>query len=77
VRHSLLAPALCVFVGVLLGRHVAYAAALYRNLYPMAYIEYYEVGAVLYGLALIESWWKTTRGHVVWKGRKYPAAKTP
>jgi glycosyltransferase involved in cell wall biosynthesis len=77
VRNPLLVPALCVFVGVLLGRHVAFAAMLYRNLYPMAYIEYYEVGAVLYSLALIESWWKTTRGRVVWKGREYPAAKMP
>jgi glycosyltransferase involved in cell wall biosynthesis len=76
VRHFLLAPALCLFVGVLLARHVAYAAALYRNLYSMAYIEYYEVGAVLYSVALIESWWKTTRGRVMWKGREY-AAKTP
>jgi glycosyltransferase involved in cell wall biosynthesis len=76
-RHFLLAPALCLFVGVLLARHVAYAAALYRNLYPMAYIEYYEAGALLYSAALIESWWKTTRGRVMWKGREYPAAKTP
>jgi glycosyltransferase involved in cell wall biosynthesis len=77
VRHSLLAPALCVFVGVLLGRHVAYAAALYRNLYPMGYIEYYEVAAVLYSVVLIGSWWKTARGRVTWKGREYPAAKMP
>ena len=76
VRHFLLAPALCLFVGVLLARHLAYAAALYRNLYPMAYIEYYEAGAVLYSVALIGSWWKTTRGRVMWKGRRY-AAKTP
>ena len=75
-RNPLLVPASCIFTGVLLARHVAYGAALYRNLYPMRFIEYYEVGAVLYSLALIESWWKTTRGRVVWKGRAY-AAKTP
>ena len=31
---------------------------------------------LLYGAALLESWWKSTRGTVVWKGRAY-AAKTP
>jgi len=72
-HHSFLAALLCVFGGLVLGRHVAYAAALYRNLYPMAYIEYYEVGAALYSLALAESWWKTTRGGVTWKGREYAA----
>jgi hypothetical protein len=54
---------------------VSYAATLYRNLYPMAYIEYFEMGAVLYSLALVESWWRTARGRVTWKGREY-AAKT-
>jgi len=67
---------LCVFLGMVVGRHVTYAAALYRNLYPVAYIEYFEVAAVLYSLALVESWWQTTRGRVVWKGRAY-AARTP
>ncbi len=74
-RHSILAALLCVFAGMLAARHVAYAAALYRNLYPMAYIEYYEAGAVLYSLALIQSWWQTTRGKVLWKGRESAAAK--
>lgn len=76
VRNPLLVPASCLFAGVLLARHVAYGAALYRNLYPMRFIQYYEVGSVLYSLALIQSWWKTTRGRVVWKGREY-VAKTP
>jgi glycosyltransferase involved in cell wall biosynthesis len=75
-RHSLVAALLCVLAGMVAWRHVAYAAALYRNLYPVAYIEYFEVGAVLYSLALVESWWQTTRGRVVWKGRAY-AARTP
>jgi glycosyltransferase involved in cell wall biosynthesis len=73
---SLLAALACMFAGVLLGRHLAYAAALYRNLYPTAYIEYYVVGSALYSAALVESWRKTTRGKVVWKGREY-AARTP
>jgi len=75
VRASQLAPAMGVMVGVLLGRHLAYAAALYRNLYPTSYIQYYVVGAALYSAALIESCWKSTRGKVVWKDREY-AAKT-
>jgi len=62
-----------VVVGMLLGRGIAYAGALYRNLYPVAYIQYYLVGAALYGAALVESWRRNTRGEVVWKGRAYPA----
>jgi hypothetical protein len=64
------------FGGVLLGRHLAYAAALFRNLYPTAYIKYYVLGSALYTAALVGSWWKSTRGTVVWKGRAYPA-RTP
>jgi glycosyltransferase involved in cell wall biosynthesis len=75
-RHSAVAALLCVFAGMVVARHVSYAAALYRNLYPLAYIEYLEVGAVLYSLALVESWWQTTRGRVAWKGRTY-AARMP
>ena len=41
-----------------------------------SYIQYYVVGSALYSAALIGSWWKSTRGKVVWKGREY-AAKTP
>ena len=62
-----------VIVGMLLGRGISYGGALYRNLYPVAYIQYYFVGAALYGAALVESWWRNTRGEVVWKGRVYPA----
>lgn len=62
-----------VIAGMLLGRGISYAGALYRNLYPVAYIQYYFVGAVLYGAALVESWRRNTRGAVVWKGRAYPA----
>jgi glycosyltransferase involved in cell wall biosynthesis len=76
VRTSVLAAAAGVFAGFLLGRHLAYAAALYRNLYPTSYIQYYMVGSALYSPALIESWWKSTRGRVIWKGREY-AARTP
>jgi glycosyltransferase involved in cell wall biosynthesis len=75
-RHSFVAALLCVLAGMVVGRHVTYAAALYRNLYPVKYIEYFEVGALLYSLALVESWWWTTRGRVAWKGRRY-AARTP
>jgi glycosyltransferase involved in cell wall biosynthesis len=76
VRTSLLVAVAGVFAGVLLGRHLAYAAALYRNLYPTSYIKYHVVGSTLYSAALVESWWKSTRGKVVWKGREY-AARTP
>jgi glycosyltransferase involved in cell wall biosynthesis len=76
VRSAVLAPAAGVLVGVLLGRILAYAAALYRNLYPTRYIQYYLVASALYSAALIESWWRSTRGTVFWKGRQY-AAKTP
>jgi glycosyltransferase involved in cell wall biosynthesis len=76
VRTSLLAVAAGVFAGVLLGRHLAYAAALYRNLYPTSYIQYYVLGSALYSAALLESWWKSTQGTVVWKGREY-SARTP
>jgi glycosyltransferase involved in cell wall biosynthesis len=76
VRTAILATAAGVFVGVLLGRHLAYATALYRNLYPTSYIQYYIVASALYSAALAESWWKSTRGTVVWKGREYPARTT-
>src|ERR1700728_516389 len=75
VGTSLLAASACVLLGVLLARHVAYAAALYQNLYPTSYIQYYVPGSALYSAALVVSWWKSTRGKGVWKGREY-AAKT-
>ncbi len=61
----------------LLGRSLRYGAELYKNLYPFSFIEYYVPGACLYTAALIASWWKNTRGAVVWKGRSYPARVHP
>ncbi len=59
--------------GVLVGGHVKYAGDLYRNLYPVRYIKYWVPGVCLFSAALAVSWWKTTQGSVVWKGRAYPA----
>jgi glycosyltransferase involved in cell wall biosynthesis len=47
---------------------------LYRNPDPLSAIRYYVPGACLYTGALVSSWWKNTRGRVLWKGRKYPPA---
>ncbi len=54
-------------------RCVRFGEQLYRNLYPVSYIRYYVPGMCLYSAALIASWWKNTRGSVVWKGRTYPS----
>lgn len=66
-----------IFLGIavasLFGRHFRYGLALYRNLYPVRYIQYYIPGVLLYTAALVNSWWKNTHGVVVWKGREYPA----
>lgn len=59
--------------GAVLSRLISYASALYGNFYPVVYIQYAYVGAVLYGAALIVSWWRNSHGMVVWKGRAYPA----
>ena len=64
---------LSAIVGMLSVRGISYAGALYRNLYPVAYIKYYFAGAAFYGAALAESWRRNTRSGVVWKGREYPA----
>ena len=61
----------------LLGRSARYGADLYKNLYPFSLIKYYVPGACLYAAALIVSWWKNTRGAVIWKGRSYPARAHP
>jgi Glycosyl transferase family 21 len=61
-----------VFLAIVAGAHLRYAVDLYRNLYPISYIQYYCVGVFLYSAALIASWWKNTHGTVVWKGRVYP-----
>ena len=58
---------------VIFGLHLPYAAYLYRNLLPVSDIKYFVPGACLFNAALIDSWWKNTRGSVVWKGRAYPA----
>ena len=61
---------------LLAARHIRYGVSLHRNRYPISYIRYYAPGVCLYSAALIASWWKTTRGSVVWKGRAYQA-RTP
>jgi glycosyltransferase involved in cell wall biosynthesis len=65
-----------MLIAVLVGAHLRYAVALYQNLYPVSYIKYYMPGVCCYSLALVASWWKNTRGTVVWKGREYPV-RTP
>jgi glycosyltransferase involved in cell wall biosynthesis len=55
------------------GLHLGYGVALYRNLFPPSDIKYFVPASCLYKLVLIASWWKNTRGSVVWKGRAYPA----
>lgn len=65
-----------ILIAVLVGAHLRYAVDLYQNLYPVSYIQYYMPGVCCYSLALIASWWKNTRGTVVWKGREYPV-RTP
>jgi hypothetical protein len=58
-------------------RCARFGQALYQNLYPVSYIEYYVPGMCLYSAALVVSWWKNTRGSVVWKGRSYPSSAQP
>jgi hypothetical protein len=58
-------------------RCARFAQALYRNLYPVSYIKYYVLGVCLYSAALVVSWWKNTRGAVVWKGRSYSSGAQP
>ena len=73
IRPTLLAPMAGLMIGLLFCGAARYAGALHRNLYPLRYIQYYLPGAALYTAALISSWWKNTRGEVVWKGRAYSA----
>jgi glycosyltransferase involved in cell wall biosynthesis len=72
-RSALLAPAAGLVAGMLLCRNALYLAALHRSRYPISYIKYYFIGAMLYSATLVESWRKSTHGRVVWKGRTYPA----
>jgi glycosyltransferase involved in cell wall biosynthesis len=58
-------------------RCARFTEQLYRNLYPISYIQYYVPGMCLYSAALIASWWKNTRGSVQWKGRTYPSGAQP
>jgi glycosyltransferase involved in cell wall biosynthesis len=53
--------------------HLQYGIQLYRNLYPVSYVQYCLPGMTFYSAALIASWWQYERGAVVWKGRAYPA----
>jgi glycosyltransferase involved in cell wall biosynthesis len=64
---------LVVIVAILLGRVLRYAADVHRNLFPLSSIQYYVPGMCLYTAALVASWWRNTRGSVVWKNRAYPA----
>lgn len=57
----------------LLRRKLEYAAEFRRNPFPAAYVQYYVAGVCLYTAALIASWWKSTHGVLIWKGRTYPA----
>jgi len=76
LKGHLLLSILGFLAGLFLYVHFRYALTLYRNLYPISYIQYYLPGACLYGAVLVASWWKNTRGVVAWKGRTY-AARTP
>jgi glycosyltransferase involved in cell wall biosynthesis len=58
---------------VVIGGHLRYERALRRNRLPLRYIQYWVPGALLYSAALIASAWKSARGAVTWKGRKYSA----
>lgn len=61
-------------VFAIVGRLLRYGVELYRNLYPVSFIQYYVPAVILYLFALLASAWKNWRGAVVWKGREYPAA---
>ncbi|MGH9776498.1 MAG: glycosyltransferase [Candidatus Acidiferrales bacterium] len=60
-------------VALLTVRVLRYEAALRRNLFRLAPIQFYLVGVIVYVAALCASAWKNTRGAVQWKGREYPA----
>ena len=64
-------------IAAIATRWVRFGVALYRNLYPLSYIQYYVPGVCLYSAALIASWWKNTRGSVQWKGRRYQSGAQP
>jgi GT2 family glycosyltransferase len=51
--------------------HLASRVVSNSNPCPVSFIKYGLPGLCLYGVALLVSSWKTTRGSVVWKGREY------
>ena len=55
-------------------RMAAFGRYLRENRYPSSDIKYVVAGVCLYNAALIASWWKSTRGTVEWKGRRYAPA---
>ncbi len=57
----------------LLFRSLKTNFSLYRNPNPLANIQYFIPGVCLYSAVLVSSWWKNTRGAVLWKGRTYPS----
>jgi glycosyltransferase involved in cell wall biosynthesis len=54
-------------------RSLRFSFSVYRNPNPLANIQYCAPGVFLYSAALLTSWWKNTRGQVIWKGRTYPS----
>jgi glycosyltransferase involved in cell wall biosynthesis len=68
---------LFLLFAVLLLRGLRSSFSLYRNLNPLRGILYWVPGVSLYTAALLSSWWKNTRGRVLWKGRSYPPAPKP
>jgi glycosyltransferase involved in cell wall biosynthesis len=72
-RHAWMEGLPIILLILLICLHIRYAALLYRNLYPVSYIKYYVPGACLFKAAMIASWWKNTKGSVMWKGRAYQA----
>jgi glycosyltransferase involved in cell wall biosynthesis len=59
----------------LLFRSLKANFSLYRNPNPLGNIKFVVPGVCLYAAVLISSWWKNTRGAVLWKGRTYPSRR--
>jgi glycosyltransferase involved in cell wall biosynthesis len=64
-----------VGLGLLAGRHAAYAATLRRNRFPASLALYYMPAVALYAAALLTSELRYQRGTVTWKGRVYSVEK--
>jgi glycosyltransferase involved in cell wall biosynthesis len=56
------------------ARIATFGRYLRENRYPGSDIQFYVPGVCLYSAALIASWWRSTRGAVEWKGRRYAPA---